>query len=387
MNVVNQNTALRLASTDAPVGPPPPAVKPGNLKVRPAPVRRLHSLHERADIEAIIFRESARCERTGHEFSLVVFDIPLNHRSTKLLGRILRERVRATDEVGWFDERRLCAVLPDTGPEGARHFVAGVTRRAHSGGLEPLCTIYAYPSAWLTPAEVSRPEDAAKDKPADDQDDPPSPKPAVQQMEQLLVRRIPFWKRLLDILVSSFMLLLLSPIFLVVAVCIKLTSRGPVFFTQRRAGLGGRAFVIFKFRTMIPDAERLKAKLREKSEQDGPAFKMERDPRVTRIGDLLRRTSLDELPQLWNVFVGDMSLVGPRPLPIDEAEACELWHRRRLDVTPGLTCIWQVKGRSRVSFADWIRMDRAYIRSRSLWCDLSLMLQTVPAVLLRKGAK
>jgi len=391
MNVVKQTNVLRLAETEAPALPPPartPYRVQKNRVTPPAPVGRFHAVHDRDAIEAIIFRESARCERTAHEFSLVVFDVPPDVRSSKVLGRILRQRVRATDEIGWFDHRRLCAVLPDTGAEGARHFVAGVCRRAHSSGLEPLCTIYAYPSAWLVPAEVGgRSEDRDRD---DDDDDPPSPRdiePDVRQMEQLLVRRNPIWKRLIDILVSGFMLIALSPIFLVVAIAIKLTSRGPIFFRQKRAGLGGRPFIICKFRTMIPDAERLKADLRACNEQDGPAFKMERDPRVTRIGNFLRRTSLDELPQLWNVLKGDMSLVGPRPLPIDESEACEVWHRRRLDVTPGLTCIWQVKGRSRVSFADWVRMDRSYIRCRSLWCDLRLMLQTVPAVLLRKGAK
>jgi lipopolysaccharide/colanic/teichoic acid biosynthesis glycosyltransferase len=151
--------------------------------------------------------------------------------------------------------------------------------------------------------------------------------------------------------------------------------------------LGGRSFTIYKIRTMVPDAEAQKLKLRGHNEQDGPAFKIKDDPRVTRIGKFLRKTSIDELPQLWNVLRGDMTLVGPRPLPVTESNACEGWQRRRLDVTPGLTCIWQVKGRSRVSFAEWVRMDVAYIRRRTIWHDVSILAQTVPAVLLRRGAR
>jgi lipopolysaccharide/colanic/teichoic acid biosynthesis glycosyltransferase len=171
------------------------------------------------------------------------------------------------------------------------------------------------------------------------------------------------------------------------AIGIKLASPGPVFFKQRRAGLGGRPFTIWKLRTMVPDAEAKKHDLKMLSEQDGAAFKLKNDPRIFPFGRLLRKTSVDELPQLLNVLLGDMSLVGPRPLPCDESDACLQWQRRRLDVTPGLTCIWQVKGRSSVTFAEWVRMDVEYIRKRTLLHDLSILLQTVPAVLLRKGAR
>jgi lipopolysaccharide/colanic/teichoic acid biosynthesis glycosyltransferase len=138
---------------------------------------------------------------------------------------------------------------------------------------------------------------------------------------------------------------------------------------------------------MVDDAEDLKHELRQHSEQDGPAFKMSSDPRVTPVGKFLRKTSIDELPQLFNVLKGHMTLVGPRPLPCPESNACSRWQRRRLDVTPGLTCIWQVKGRSKVTFTEWIRMDIRYIRRRSFWQDLKLILQTVPAVLFQRGAR
>ena len=143
---------------------------------------------------------------------------------------------------------------------------------------------------------------------------------------------------------------------------------------------------MYKFRSMIPDAEVHKASLMTMNEQDGPAFKIERDPRVTRLGSVLRKSSLDELPQLWNVLKGDMSLVGPRPLPCEETRNCEGWHRRRLNVTPGITCHWQVNGRSRESFADWARADIAYTARRTVWKDLKILWKTIPAVITCRGA-
>ena len=210
---------------------------------------------------------------------------------------------------------------------------------------------------------------------------------SARSLEQLLSRPVPLWKRAMDITGAVFGLVALSPLIAVIAVAIKLDSKGPVVFKQRRAGLGGKPFHIYKFRTMCNDAEKQKAALRALSEQDGPAFKLKNDPRITRVGHLLRKTSLDELPQLWNVIRGEMSIVGPRPLPVDEQNGCSQWQRTRLDVTPGLTCIWQVTGRSEVSFADWVRMDVNYIRRRTLWNDIKIIAATIPAVLLRRGAR
>jgi lipopolysaccharide/colanic/teichoic acid biosynthesis glycosyltransferase len=201
------------------------------------------------------------------------------------------------------------------------------------------------------------------------------------------VRRPAWPKRLLDFGVAALVLTLASPVLAIVALMIKYTSEGPVIFKQWRSGLGGRPFQIYKFRTMCANADALKATLRAQSEQDGPAFKMTHDPRVTSIGRFLRKTSLDELPQLFNVLKGDMSLVGPRPLPLDEQAQSDQWHKGRLEVMPGLTCIWQVHGRSRVTFEEWMRMDLGYIRRYQIWHDLKLMFETIPAVLLRRGAK
>jgi lipopolysaccharide/colanic/teichoic acid biosynthesis glycosyltransferase len=210
--------------------------------------------------------------------------------------------------------------------------------------------------------------------------------PQVRPMEALFTQPLPCWKRCLDIVGATVGLVLAAPILLIAAALIKLSSPGPALFTQRRAGLGGKPFTLYKLRTMYVDAEARKAAMRQYSEQDGPAFKMTNDPRTTRLGRFLRSTSLDEIPQLLNVLRGDMSLVGPRPLPCDESAACRPWQRERLDVTPGLTCIWQVSGRSSVSFNQWMRMDLAYVRSRTLLLDLKLIFLTIPAVLFQRGA-
>lgn len=193
-------------------------------------------------------------------------------------------------------------------------------------------------------------------------------------------------KRLMDIAGALLGLTVFAIPMILIAVATKLSSRGPVFFSQTRSGLKNRPFAIFKFRTMIVNAEAMKKEIEALNEVDGPVFKIRRDPRVTRIGSFLRKTSLDELPQLFNVLLGDMSLVGPRPPLPSEVEEYEWWQRRRLSMKPGLTCFWQVSGRSNVSFREWMRMDLRYIDTWSLWLDVKLVLQTIPAVLFCRGA-
>jgi exopolysaccharide biosynthesis polyprenyl glycosylphosphotransferase len=192
--------------------------------------------------------------------------------------------------------------------------------------------------------------------------------------------------------IGAFLLLLgllLVPVIPVIALVIKLTSRGPVFFRQQRAGLNGQPFTMFKFRTMVTNAEQLKAELAALNEMSGPVFKVTNDPRITRVGSFLRKYSLDELPQLFNVLRGEMSLVGPRPLPVDEvARFDDVAHRRRLSVKPGLTCLWQVRGRNQImDFKDWVRLDLEYIDNWSLWLDFQILLRTIPAVFAGTGAK
>ena len=195
-------------------------------------------------------------------------------------------------------------------------------------------------------------------------------------------------KTLMDVLISGIILLLLSPLLLVVAVLIKIQSPGPVLFVQKRLGLNKRLFNIYKFRTMREDAEQMQAELDQLNELDGPAFKMKNDPRITPLGKWLRKTSIDELPQLFNVLKGDMSLVGPRPLPVRDFNGFESdIHRRRFSVKPGITCLWQISGRSNIGFDQWMELDMNYIDQWSLRLDLKILWKTIPAVLTRVGAE
>ena len=193
-------------------------------------------------------------------------------------------------------------------------------------------------------------------------------------------------KRLFDLSVSLAGLVLLIPIIPLIAVMIKLDTPGPVFFKQDRVGKNGKPFKFYKFRSMRQDADSRKKELEALNEQDGPIFKLRTDPRITSVGRFLRRSSLDEIPQIFNVIRGDMSIVGPRPPLPSEVENYQPWHLRRLDVTPGITCFWQISGRSQLSFNEWMRLDIEYLKHRGWWTDLVILLKTIPAVMARRGA-
>ncbi len=195
-----------------------------------------------------------------------------------------------------------------------------------------------------------------------------------------------FFKRLMDITLSLVALIVLSPLLIGIALAIKFTSPGPVLFKQVRVGMNKRRFKLLKFRSMYIDAEKRKAELAHLNEMDGPVFKIKNDPRVTPIGRFIRKTSIDELPQLWNVFVGEMSLVGPRPPLFEEVDQYDWLYRRRLSIKPGITCLWQISGRNEITFKQWMEMDKEYIDTWTLWLDIKILLKTIPAVLLRKGA-
>lgn len=186
-----------------------------------------------------------------------------------------------------------------------------------------------------------------------------------------------FLKRSMDIVGSICGLILLSPILLIIMVLIKLESKGPVIFSQERVGQCGKTFKMYKFRSMVVNAEELKKKLQAQNEMSGPMFKMKDDPRVTKVGKFIRKTSLDEIPQLVNVLKGDMSLVGPRPSLPKEVEQFEEWMHIRHDVKPGLTCYWQVSGRNNIDFEDWMSLDVKYVNERSFWGDINLIFKTV----------
>ena len=185
-----------------------------------------------------------------------------------------------------------------------------------------------------------------------------------------------FLKRLTDIIGALIGLILASPILLVVGIIIKLESKGPIVFSQTRVGLDGREFKMYKLRSMVVNAEELKKKLEAQNEMSGPMFKIKDDPRITKVGKFIRKTSIDELPQLVNVLKGDMSLVGPRPSLPKEVQKFEGWMLKRLEVKPGLTCYWQVMGRNNIEFEEWMELDVKYVRERSLWLDIKLIFKT-----------
>lgn len=193
-------------------------------------------------------------------------------------------------------------------------------------------------------------------------------------------------KRVIDVVFSFLGVVSLSPLFIIIAIIIKTTSKGPVFFSQKRIGKNGKEFYMYKFRSMVVNAEELKEKLAAQNEMSGPMFKMKDDPRVTKVGKFIRKTSLDELPQLWNVLRGDMSLVGPRPSLPKEVAQFEDWMYRRLEVKPGLTCYWQVSGRNNIDFEDWMKLDIKYVDERSTWIDIKLIFKTVGVLFGDKNA-
>jgi len=195
-----------------------------------------------------------------------------------------------------------------------------------------------------------------------------------------------FIKRSMDLAIASFSLALFFPLMLLVGLLIKATSKGPVFFKQTRCGLKGRKFTLYKFRSMVVGAEAIKERLMDNNEMDGPAFKMRDDPRITLIGRIIRRTSIDELPQLFNVIKGDMSIVGPRPPLVSEVENYKIWQRRRLSLKPGITCLWQVSGRNKISFEQWMKLDLEYIDNWSLLLDVKILFRTLFVVMVGYGA-
>jgi exopolysaccharide biosynthesis polyprenyl glycosylphosphotransferase len=194
-------------------------------------------------------------------------------------------------------------------------------------------------------------------------------------------------KRAFDMLMSAAVMVLLAPVFLAIAAAIRLDSPGPIFFRQRRVGQNGRLFDMMKFRSMYQDAEARLEALRAQNEMSGPVFKMANDPRVTRVGRFLRKTSLDEFPQFWNVLRGEMSIVGPRPPIPAEVRQYKRWQRRRLSMKPGITCIWQISGRNNIDFDRWMELDLQYIDEWSLWGDIQICFKTIPAVLSARGAR
>jgi lipopolysaccharide/colanic/teichoic acid biosynthesis glycosyltransferase len=373
-------------------------LKPRNLHARVL-VRRNAPKHDvfLSDRE---FRFAADCERmrvdrNGSVLSLLLIRLAQTKSSDKdvgFLSRVLEGRLRLTDTPGLLDDGRVAVLLPDTNAEGAWKVATDISEVYPPGPERPECDVLVYPPHHRKrePINVdSDLEDPADGAPVGADEPKASAEEAAEgePSEFFFAKSLPSWKRGFDIVGASIGLVVTAPVVLGAAAAIKLTSRGPAFFVQQREGRGGRKFDIWKLRTMCLDAEEQKSLLRPMSQQDGPAFKMTRDPRTTRLGRFLRWSSIDEMPQFWNVLKGEMSLVGPRPLPTEESQACQRWQRRRLDVTPGITCTWQVSGRGKVRFDDWVRMDLRYCADRSVFKDLKLVFVTLPALIFQRGMR
>lgn len=331
-------------------------------------------------------KERSRVDRFGGEVSLLVLaarDERSRSETLQATADILASRIRDTDEVGWFDADTLAVILPGTDAEGAWCVADAVFERLPADVIPPASRVYTYPHGDTFPTEDGEKKATTVRSGMENSSGRPRP---VLPLQALFMERLPWPKRLLDIAASGLALIALLPLFALVALGIKFTDPGPVFYSQRRMGRGRQPFRIYKFRSMYVDADRRKAELMALNEADGPAFKITNDPRVTPLGRYLRSTCIDELPQLWNVFRGDMSLVGPRPLAWDEALRCLRWQNRRFDITPGLTCLWQVQpARNSMPFADWMRLDLDYVRSGTFRSDIRLIWRTGVVMLGGKG--
>jgi|tagenome__1003787_1003787.scaffolds.fasta_scaffold20864293_2 lipopolysaccharide/colanic/teichoic acid biosynthesis glycosyltransferase len=350
-----------------------------------------------SDLNTTVCRERARADRSGGEFSIVTFTSNAQSAESKALRQIAKHlsgRARIIDQFGWTENGRLWLLLPNCPADAGATIAREICEVVLKGHEEVSHELYYYAAG----SEDKRKKGNCQNLPphcnSDEQNDrthgakglSEQSEQAHQAVEPFVVRAMPFSKRALDVIMAASALAALAPALAIVSILIKLTSHGPVFFSQLRAGRGGKPFRMYKFRTMVVDAERLRSELLAQNEQDGPAFKIKNDPRITRVGRMLRATGTDELPQLLNVLRGEMSFVGPRPLPIAEAANCADWQQERLDITPGLTCWWQVSDRwTNIPFAEWMRMDIRYARRRSLATDFKLILRTIAFVIRRKG--
>ena len=393
------------------------------------------------ELKKEIYRSDRR--HAGREFGLIRLILPTGlltpewFRSEQFAA--ISDRLRITDVVGIYHQQ-LAILLPETEKNSALQVANEITRRLEQLGLSIDTEVAVYPQDdelisladeirhsivtdheddddSIGPGGVSESGDSSIDHRYDDahlESDggnlatavaaPPQTKlrnsqtmaasrvqPIHQRVKQVKHRFVPslptpWWKRTIDIVGAGAGLILLSPVFIVASAAIKLSSPGPVYFRQLREGKDGKPFSIYKFRTMVIDAEQRQNELRDQSEQDGPAFKLTDDPRVTWVGKYLRKSCIDELPQLINILKGEMSLVGPRPLPVHESLACTAWQRARLTVLPGLTCTWQAYGGRDVKFAKWMEMDLEYIERQGLFYDAKLIADTVVLAVLHKGS-
>ncbi|MFW6139127.1 MAG: sugar transferase [Spirochaetota bacterium] len=326
----------------------------------------------------IMQRERSRADRNGHPLTLVLFDLEdgTKNRSTSNLVGALKTRLRTIDRFGFYSSSQIGVILPNTSYNGGTILAKDICNRVMTKQkILPQYRIFTYPDKWLIDITSLREKKITNE----------TTRPRfIDGSAPHFVKNIPFWKRLMDIVGASVFFILSLPCFIFIPLLIKLTSRGPIFFKQERVGQGGRLFTFLKFRTMY-----MKNKqsvhidyLTELIKSDKPMTKLDssNDPRIIPLGRFIRKSCIDEIPQLFNVLKGDMSLVGPRPcLPYEVKEYLK-WHRYRMDVRPGMTGLWQVSGKNRLTFQEMIRLDILYAEKMSFFFDLKILVKTLPAI-------
>ena len=378
----------------------------------------LYGIHSSVEFKKRIAAQRNISNRGNYEFSLLVYSTTTKGCSWEpCVIREMVKRVRSVDEIGWIDNQRIGLVLPYTSADGAEK-VASLISNAIKDSVQPLeYFIYNHPSKTYINSDGQRHQmdidglfalefqenasltnnDASDGKENTDTarvviaDEKTQSRVLFEDFHLLSGVTMPIWKRGMDIAGAVVCITLLSPIMLLTAIAVKISSKGPILFKQDRIGLGMKPFKMYKFRSMVvhcPTQSSIHLIQSDEVDDAGPFVlkKIESDPRITTIGRFIRKWSLDELPQFFNILTGDMALVGPRPLVLEEAKACTDWHESRFDVKPGLTCIWQVNGRSQVKADDRSRMDLRYVLNLSLVQDLKLLILTPLAVIRATGA-
>src|SRR3990170_3277312 len=338
-----------------------------------------NGIHSSDAFRAVLERERARSERTGQIFSLVIFGINSgNGTGTEMLARLgndINRKIRKSDEVGWYDENRIGTILIGTSAEGAWQFIEIIKKRILEVEPDLICTVYSYPSPCIH-SNVHGESSEEHQTPSEH---------TAERLDILFARPVPIWKRSVDFFGALLFMVLLSPLFLLIALFIKIVSPGPVFYRHERIGYLGRPFTFWKFRTMhVNNDEKIHLRhINHVIENDTPIGKLDDigDNRIIPMGKFLRKFCLDELPQLWNVLIGDMSLVGPRPCLEYEAEKFLQWQKRRFNILPGMSGLWQVSGKNRTTFKEMIRLDIRYSRRISPGLDAKILFLTLPAIL------
>ena len=387
-----------------------------NPLTRMRQAKALQKVHSVERFRDILERERARADRNGHQFSVVAFNIDdpeADSTNAKQLASVLLKRKRFTDELGWFDSHRMATLLPETTASGAKSLAEDVCQILTTPTSPPKYTIYTYPSKELNdvdghskqlhlkdffPERGIKSHSVSRSSKQDISSCPPSQaeqgtpgiahqsKVSAEPMEQLFHHQMPFWKRAMDVVGAAVALIVFSPLMLLVALIIKVVSPGPVFFKQDRIGYRGKPFTMWKFRTMkvgvdVHTHQQHVVKLIRSSEQScqnsaKSMIKLNNESQIIPFGRILRRTYVDELPQLINVLRGEMSLIGPRPPIAYEVEEYMRWHYGRINAVPGMTGLWQVSGKNRLTFDEMTRLDIRYWRKKSLWLDIKIIMMT-----------